>query len=279
MIVKHNIISSFDKAEIAENRIFNFIQEFAKNTLNTDCYELSIKKDETIQDKTTFNQNTWNHKHHLTSQKNTVYDFVFNIERRVNDKKNMLTAYYLRYSRFLKDVQGKVYYANGNVVRIVFSCYGDQHKLLKLMKFNSELHSIINKYYRLTLAATLQENTSNKFIRGRIECSFQVKKGNVHIQHVISDEQASQVGQYIVAGKTSQGMSSVLPNLLMAVVDKKENFYENFMIQFDKGVIKKIISIKLDKLQHTFTDLPKLSELIRSDNFDDYLIILEMEQI
>lgn len=276
MSVKHNIISSFDKAEIAENRVFNFIQEFAKNTLSTDCYELSIKKDETIQDKTTFNQNTWNHKHHLTVQKNTVYDFVFNIERRMNDKKNMLTDYYLRYSRFLKDVQGKVYYANGNVVRIVFSCYGDQHKLLKLMKFNSELHSIINKYYRLTLAATHQANTSNKFIRGRIECSFQVKNGNVHIQHVISDDQ---VGRYISAGKTSQGMSSVLTNLLMAVVDKKENFYDNFMIQFDKGVIKKIISIKLDKLQHSFTDFPKLSELIRSDNFDDYLIILEMEQI
>ena len=46
-----------------------------------------------------------------------------------------------------------------------------------------------------------------------------------------------------------------------------------------KNPLKKIISIKLDKLQHTFTDLPKLSELIRSDNFDDYLIILEMEQI
>lgn len=276
MSVKHNIISSFDKDEIAENRVFNFIQEFTKNTLSTNCYELSIKKDETIEDKTTFNKNTWNHKHHITSQKNTVYDFVFNIDRRVNDKKNMLTDYYLRYSKFFKDVQGKVYYANGNVVRIVFSCYGDQYKLLKLMKFDSEIHSIINKYYRLTLAASGQVKSSNKFIRGRIECSFQVKNGNVHIQHVISDEQA---GRHIVAGKTSQGMSSVLPNLLMAVVDKKENFYDNFMIQFDKGVIKKIISIKLDKLQHSFTDFPKLTELIRFDNFDDYLIVLEMEQI
>lgn len=276
MSVKHNIISSFDKAEIAENRVFNFIQEFAKNTLSTDCYELSVKKDETIQDKTTFNKNTWNHKHHLTTPKSTVYDFVFNIERRMNNKKNMLTEYYLRYSRFLKDVQGKVYYANGNIVRIVFSCYGDQQKLLKLMKFNSEIHSIINKYYRLTLAATHQVKASNKFIRGRIECSFQVKHGNAYIEHVISDEQA---GLQIVSGKTSQGMSSFLPNLLRAVVDKKENFYENFMIQFDKGVIKKIISIKLDKLQYTFSDFPKLDELIRSDNFDDYLILLEMEQI
>jgi hypothetical protein len=173
-------------------------------------------------------------------------------------------------------VQGKVYYANDNIVRIVFSCYGDQQKLLKLMKFNSEIHSIINKYYRLTLAATHQVKASNKFIRGRIECSFQVKHGNAYIEHVISDEQA---GLQIVSGKTSQGMSSFLPNLLRAVVDKKDNFYENFMIQFDKGSIKKIISIKLDKLQYTFPDFPKLDELIRSDNFDDYLIILEMDQI
>lgn len=44
MSVKHNIISSFDKAEIAEIRVFNFIQEFAKNTLGTIVMNCLLKK-------------------------------------------------------------------------------------------------------------------------------------------------------------------------------------------------------------------------------------------
>ena len=275
MNATHKIITSVDKDEIAEIRVFNFIKAFATNTLGTECHGLSIKKDEPIKDKSTANKKNWKNKGHIKTNQITIYDFVFNLEATAVNTDKLSSAYFLKYSRFLKDIQGKVYYSNGNVNRIILSCYGDKNKMLDFIKFNRECHSIIHKYYRLSLAA-LKTTDPNKFLHGRIECAFQIKNGKCLIEHIISDEKS---GHKIVAGKTSQGMSSVLPNLLLAVVGRKDNFYENFMIKFENGIIKNIFSKKLHQLQSSFPDFPKLDELVRSDSFDDYLIVLEMDQI
>lgn len=278
MEVKHKIINSFDVEEVSAIRVSQFIRTFAEHTLSVNCKELTVKKDAPIKDKSTSNKNNWNNKGHLKQNTISVYDFKFNTgQSSINKNKS---AYILKYYEFFKDVQGKVYYSNGNIIRIVLSFYGEQKTMLNFIKFNNECHTIIDRYYRLSLAA-IKENASDKILRGRIECSFQIKKGNCFIEHVISDEKIGQKtnGITVISGKTFKGMSSSLPNLLLAVVDKKDHFYENFMIKFENNFIKTIVSKKLHQLQKTFPDFPKLNELVQSDSFDDYLVVLEMEQI
>jgi hypothetical protein len=279
MEFKHKIINSFDLEEVSAIRVSQFIRTFAEHTLGVNCKELTVKKDDPIKDKSTSNKNNWNNKGHLKQNKISVYDFKFNTgQSSVSRNKS---AYILKYYEFFKDVQGKVYYSNGNIIRIVLSFYGEQKTMLDFIKFNNECHTIIDRYYRLSLAAIKENTISNKLLRGRIECSFRIKNGNCFIEHVISDEKIGQqsTGITILAGQTFKGSSSSLSNLLLAVVDKKDNFYENFMIKFENNSIKSIVSKKLHQLQKTFPDFPKLNELVQSDSFDDYLVVLEMEQI
>lgn len=279
MEVKHKTVNSVDIEEISAIRVSQFIRTFAEDTLLVHCNELTIKKDEPIKNKSTLNKNNWNNKGHLKQNQISIYDFKFNTgASSVNKNKS---AYIFKYYEFFKDIQGKAYYSNGNIIRVVLSFYGDQKTMLNFVKFNNECHTIIDRYYRLSLAAIKDNNSSNTILRGRIECSFQIKNGNSYIEHIISDEKIGPKSyvQKILGGTTSQSMSSVLPNLLLAVVDKKDNFYENFMIKFENNSIKSIVSKKLHQLQNCFHDFPKLDELVRSDSFDDYLVVLEMEKI
>lgn len=278
MEVKYKIINSSDLGQISEIRVSQFIKTFAQHTLGVNCKELTVRKDDTIKDKSTLNKNNWNNKAHLKQNQISIYDFKFNTGES-SVKKNK-SAYILKYYEFFKEVQGKAYYSNGNIIRVVIFFYGDQKTMLNFIKFNNECHTIIDRYYRLSLAA-IKENTINIILRGRIECSFKVKKGNCFIEHVISDEKIAKqsTGLTVLSGKTFKGMSSSLPNLLLAVVDKKDHFYENFMIKFENNSIKSIVSKKLHQLQNCFHDFPKLDELVRSDSFDDYLVVLEMEKI
>lgn len=278
MEVKHNIINSSNLEEVSAIRVSQFIRIFAEHTLGVNCNELTVKKDDPIKDKSTLNKNNWNNKSHLKQNQISIYDFKFNTGQSSVSKNK--SAYILKYYDFFKDVQGKAYYSNGNIIRVVIFFYGEQKTMLNFIKFNNECHTIIDRYYRLSLVA-VKEKSRNIILRGRIECSFKVKNGNCFIEHVISDEKIGQqsTGITVLSGKTFKGMSSSLPNLLLAVVDKKDNFYENFMIKFENNSIKNIVSKKLHQLQNCFPDFPKLDELVRSDSFEDYLVVLEMEQI
>jgi hypothetical protein len=278
MKFKYKPVNSIDIEEVSAIRVSQFIGTFAEHTLCVNCKELTVKKDDSIKDKSTFNKNNWNNKGHLKQNAISVYDFKFNTGQSSVSKNK--SAYILKYYEFFKDVQGKVYYSNGNIIRIVLSFYGEQKTMLNFIKFNNECHTIVDRYYRLSLAS-IKENTRDKILRGRIECSFRIKNGNCFIEHVISDEKVVQQsnGITVITGQTGKGMSSSLSNLLLAVVDKKDNFYENFMIKFENNFIKTIVSKKLNKLQLCFPDFPKLTELVQSDSFDDYLVVLEMEQI
>jgi hypothetical protein len=279
MEFKHKIINSADIEKVSEIRVSQFIGTFAEDTLGVNCKELTVKKDDPIKNKSTLNKNNWNNKVHLKQNTISVYDFKFNTGQSSVSKNK--SAYILKYYDFFKDVQGKVYYSNGNIIRVVLSFYGEQKTMLNFIKFNNECHTIIDRYYRLSLASIKDNNASNIVLRGRIECSFRIKNGNCFIEHVISDEKIGQKtnGITVVTGQTGKAMSSSLSNLLLAVVDKKDNFYENFMIKFENNSIKSIVSKKLHKLQNCFPYFPKLNELVRSDSFDDYLVVLEMEQI
>lgn len=272
MNLKHKMIMSVDKNEIATTRIFNFIKEFAAHTLLVDCLSLKIEEDEPVKDKSKFNQNNWNSKSKFKNHPIVIYNYSFNTEKAKLKK----SPFYQNYEMYTKDIQGKVYYSNGKINRIIVTYYGDKNKMLSFIKFNQKSHTIIDRYYRLALASMTDTPSANKFLRGRIECSFKIYKGKCLLEHVISDEK---YGENINKSLTSMGNSYFLPNMLLSVVGKRNGFYENFIIKFENNSFKYLSSIRLARLQKSFPNFPKLSELVMSDTFDDYLLVLEMEHI
>lgn len=274
------MITSFDENEVAVSRIFKFIKDFAAQTLLVDCFSLSVRKDVPTPDKAKINKNNWKNKNTFKSSAITVYNYSFNVKKTTVKK---MSLFYKKYNDYNKSIQGQVYYQDGNILRIVVSCYGEKDDLLNFIKYHPESYSMIDRYYRLSLVAMHDVHPKNKSISGRVECSYKVKKDQCKLEYVLSDEKTSQItnsqGLTIIQGLTSQGGSISLSNLLSAFVGNRTNSYSKFMIRYENESFQSLTSTRLVELQQSFVDFPLLSDFIRSDNFDDYVLVLEMEQI
>lgn len=276
MQFNYKVINSFDANEVALGRVFNFIKYFSAQILLVDCFSLSVRKQEPIIDKSTFNKNNWKHTTHLKPKTISVYNYSFNIKNVVD--KN-LSLFYKKYNDYSKSIQGKVYYQNGNIIRIIVSCYGEKNNLLAFIKYHPESHLMIERYYRLLLASMTDVHPNNKSISGRIECSYKIKPEKFELEYVLSDENISQKFIKVSPGLTSQGAAVSLSNLLAAFVGPRADCHNKFMIRFENDVFKSLTSKKLIELQKSFIDFPKLYELVRFDDFNDYIIVIEMQQI
>lgn len=274
------IITSFDKNEVAVGHIFNFIKSFAAQTLLVDCFSLSITKDASTPDKAKINKNNWKNTNTFKSSAITIYNYSFNIKKTTFKK---MSLFYKKYNDYNKSIQGQVYYQDGNILRIVVSFYGEKDELLNFIKYHPESYFMIDRYYRLSLAAMYDVHPKNKSISGRIECSYKIKHDQCTLEYVLSDEKTSQItnsqGFTVVKGLTSQGAAISLSNLLSAFVGNRTNSYSKFMIRFENEHFQSLTSTRLVELQKSFADFPNLNNLIRSDDFDDYVLVLEMEQI
>lgn len=272
------MITSFDENEVAVSRIFKFIKAFAAQTLLVDCFSLSVRKDVPTPDKAKINKNNWKNKNTFKSSAITVYNYSFNVKKTTVKK---MSLFYKKYNDYNKSIQGQVYYQDGNILRIVVSCYGEKDDLLNFIKYHPESYSMIDRYYRLSLVAMHDVHPKNKSISGRVECSYKVKKDQCKLEYVLSDEKTTQkVMQVpIVQGLTSQGASISLSNLLSAFVGNRTNSYSKFMIRYENEMFQSLTSTRLVELQESFVDFPNLNDLIRSDNFDYYVLVLEMDQI
>lgn len=273
MSLKQKTINSLDREEITIIKINEFLKHFVNKTLLLECHKLTIKKDQPILNKSKTNKHNWTHKGYVKPLSVDVYNFGFNLRQEI--KHNSKTAFFFKYAQFTKDIQGKVYYTNGNIFRIVISCYGDKEKMLQFINFEKNSYKIINNYYRLCLAS-LNSPETNKALSGRIECSFQINSNKHFLEHIVSDEK---YGLKIIAGSTMHGMSSSLPNIMLAAVGRRENFYNNFIIKFNKNSFRTVTSLKLNKLQKYFPDFPALHYLIDSEFFEDYFKVFEMSEI
>lgn len=272
---KHKMVNSFNADDIAVSRIHHFIKDFAKNTLMLGCYQLSIEKEKekNAVNKSSYNKNNWENKSHLKRNKVQIYDFGFYIEKPESlDKKS---PFLIKYSKYIKNIQGQVYYMNGNVLRIVIQCYSDKSMMLNLIQFHPESYKIVNRYFRLGKLSVKDMDTTKFEIRGFIECSFKFKSKNCFLDYIVTDIRFSNIVQV----PTSKGSSTVLSDLLRAATGTRDRFYENFMIKFDNNQFQSLRSDELKKMQRSFPYFPELDKLILDDSFDDHIIVLEMEKI
>lgn len=271
---KHKLVNSFNADAIAVSRIRHFIKEFAENTLMLGCYDLSIEKEDKVVDNSNYNENNWKNKTHLSKNNQIqIYHFGFSVEK--PETKDEKSPFLIKHKKYTKNILGQVYYVNGNVLRIIVQCFSNKERMLNFIKFHTESYTMIDRYFRL---AMLSVNVDHKKfeIRGFIECSFKFKAKRCLLEYVVTDIRISELTHNVSIFK---GSPTVLSDLLRAKVGPRSNVYENFMIKFENNQFLSLRSIRLKEMKRSFPQFPALDDLIRCHSFDDYIMVLEMEQI
>lgn len=271
---KHKLVNSVNADEIAVSRIRHCIKDFAENVLMLGCYDLFVEKEEKAVDKPNYNKNNWKNKAHLsTNNQIQVYHFGFSIEK--PEVADLKSPFLIKHKKYTRSILGELYYVNGNVIRIIVRCFANKPRMLNFIQFQSESYKMIDRYFRLSMLSVNVD--PKKFeIRGFIECSFKFKSKTCLLEYVTTDIRISELTHNVSIFK---GSPTVLSDLLRAKVGPRSNFYENFMITFENNQFQLLSSIKLKQMQRAFPDFPELDKLIRSESFDDYVMVLEMERI
>jgi len=274
---EHKIVNSFNADEIAISRIHNFIKSFVKDNLMMECHKLCIDKEGPFIDKSNDNKNNWDNQSYLKSNAVKMYSFSFYIDKPVPvDKSSSKSAFLMKYEKYTDSVLGNVYYAHGNILKITMQRYADKTMMLDFVKFHPASYEMLDRYYRLSLLSLKNIDLKKVELRGLIECSFRFKNKKCLIEYIATDIRVTEVEHNVSIFK---GSSTVISDLLRAVVGPRSNIYKDFMITFHNNEVKQLHSVKLEQLQMSFPDFPVLYDLISSDYFEDYILILEIDKI